>query len=232
MDLQPAVPPGAAGYGCFPPALCGYGPNPAMEGRNSGVRSGVVMVMTRRLFVALPLAAAPALRGAHPDYLSARRKLAQIETGRLKAGSRVALTPRELSAYALHEAQQAYPGAVREPSVTLGTDAGTGSALIDLGKIRRAQGKPPGWLMSQLLDGERLVRVTARLRSSGGFATVDVQSVEVDGMAIEGAMLDFLIRNYLVPNYPDAKVGEPFELRHRVEKIEVRPSAVNVVIGP
>lgn len=198
---------------------------PAVAGRRKG--------MTRRLFFGLPLAAAPAaLRGAPAEYLSARRKFEQIESGRLKAGARIAFTPGELAAYAQYEAQRAYPGAVRDPSVTLGMDVSAGSALIDFGKIRRAQGQAPGWMMSRLLDGERPVRVTARLRSSGGFATVDVQSVEVSGVAIEGSVLDFLIRNYLLENYPDAKVGEPFALRHRVERIEIRPSAVNVVIGP
>jgi hypothetical protein len=44
-------------------------------------------------------------------------------------------------------------------------------------------------------------------------------------------MLDFLIQQYLVPNYPAAKVGQPFELGHRIERLDVRPSEVGVVIG-
>lgn len=187
--------------------------------------------MTRRLFLALPLAVAPPLRSAQSDYLSAKRKLDQIESDRLKPGSRIALTPQELSSYAQYEAQKAYPGGVRNTSIQLGSGVATGSALIDFGKIRRAQGQAPGWMMSRLLDGERPVNVTARLRSSGGYATVDVQSVDVSGFTIEGDVLDYLIRNYLLPNYPNAKIGEPFQLRHRVERIEVRPAAVNVVIG-
>jgi hypothetical protein len=82
-----------------------------------------------------------------------------------------------------------------------------------------------------LLDGERPVKVTARLESSGGRAQVDVQSVEISGMTIDGPVLDFLIRNYLLSNFPSAKVGERFELGHRIDRIEVRPAAVSVVIG-
>ena len=50
-------------------------------------------------------------------------------------------------------------------------------------------------------------------------------------MAIEGRMLDFLIHNYLLPAYPDAKVGEPFELGHRIERIDVKPGVASVIIG-
>jgi hypothetical protein len=42
--------------------------------------------------------------GAAPnDYLSAKQKFDSIESGRLKAGSRVELSIRELDAYAEHE---------------------------------------------------------------------------------------------------------------------------------
>lgn len=82
-----------------------------------------------------------------------------------------------------------------------------------------------------MLDGERPVTISARIRSEGGQATVEVQSVEISGITLEGPMLDFLIRNYLLPAYPDAKVGQPFALGHRIERLDVQPSAVGVVIG-
>jgi hypothetical protein len=44
-------------------------------------------------------------------------------------------------------------------------------------------------------------------------------------------MLDFLINNYLIAAYPDAKVGQPFDLGHRIERLDVQPSAVGVIIG-
>lgn len=186
----------------------------------------------RRILMAAALPAALLLAAAaSPEYQAMVRKISLIEHDSLKPGSRVVLTPEELNAYARQEIAEAVPDGVREPHLDLGPGTATASALIDFGRIRRAEGKPPGRIMAYLLDGERPVTITARIRSSAGTATVDVQSVEISGVTIEGVMLDFLIRNYLVPAYPNAKVGEPFELGHRIQQLDVEPSAVSVVIG-
>jgi hypothetical protein len=167
--------------------------------------------------------------GAAPnDYLSAKRKFDSIETGNLKAGSRVELSVRELDAYAEREV----PEGVRNPRLQLvATGVVTGTAMMDFGKLRRALGYQTGWLMSKLLDGDRPVSVTARIRSAGGQATVDLQRVEISGVAVDGRTLDFLIQNIFLPLYPDAVVGRPFELGHHIEKLDVEPAAVAVVIG-
>ena len=170
-----------------------------------------------------------ATHGADPnDYLSAKQKFDSIESDRLRAGSRVELSVRELDAYAEREV----PEGVRNPRLQLvAPDVATGTAMMDFGKLRRALGYQTGWLMSKLLDGDRPVSVTARFRSAGGRATVDLQRVEVSGLAIDGTTLDFLIQNILLPLYPDAVVGRPLELGHRIERLEVGPAAVGVVIG-
>lgn len=173
------------------------------------------------------LAAAAGVAAAVDDYASAKQKFDQIGAARLRPGSRVTLTPRELTAWAAREV----PAGVRNPRLELQPGAAKGAALVDFGKVRRAQGRPPGWLMSKLLDGERPVTVTARIRSGNGQATVDVQRVEISGIAIDGGTLDFLIRNVLLPMYPDAAVGRPFQLGHRIERLDVAPGAVGVVIG-
>jgi hypothetical protein len=85
--------------------------------------------------------------------------------------------------------------------------------------------------MSKLLDGERPVSVTARIRSSAGQATVDVQRVEISGITIDGRTLDFLIQNFLLPMYPDAILGKPFGLGHRIERLDISPANVGVVVG-
>jgi hypothetical protein len=187
--------------------------------------------MSKRSVPAMLLTAAALFSGASPEYLSVVRKFSLIEQDRLKPGSRVTLTPQELNAYAQEEIAEAAPGAVRNTRLTLGSGTATASALIDFGKLRRAEGKSPGWIMSHLLDGERPVTIIARIRSADRTATVDVQSVEISGVTIEGPMLDFLIRNYLMAAYPEAKVGQPFDLGHRIERLDVQPSAVGVIIG-
>jgi hypothetical protein len=177
-------------------------------------------------FLFLPLL----VHSARSDYASCQRKFEVIENDRLKAGSRVTLSQRELNAYVEQELPKVVPQGVREPKLELGAGKATGSALIDFVKLQSAQGKPPGWLMRQLLQGEHPVTVTARIDSAGGRATVNVQSVEIAGITIEGRMLDYLIHNYLLPYYPDAKVGEPFELSHNIDRLEVAPARVDVIL--
>ena len=162
------------------------------------------------------------------DYDSAKRKFDLIESGRSLPGTRVELTTRELNAYVEHE----MPAGVRNPKLqVVSPGVATGTALVDFGQVRRAQGYFPGWMMSKLLDGERPVSVTARITSAHGVATVDVQRVEVSGVEIDGKTLDFLIHNFLLAMYPDAAVGKPFEMGHRIERLDVQPAAVGVVIG-
>jgi hypothetical protein len=162
------------------------------------------------------------------DYASAQQKFALIEAERLRPGTRVVLSLRELQAYAEHDV----PDGVRNPRLQVpAPGVATGTAMVDFGKVRRAQGYHPGWLMSRLLDGERPVSVTARIQSAGGKATVQVQRVEISGLEIDGGTLDFLIQNFLIPMYPEAAVGRPFELGHRIEKLDIQPSAVGVLIG-
>ena len=176
-------------------------------------------------FVSLVLVAGALV--AADDYASAKQKFGQIDGGKLKAGSRVVLTPREIEAWVAKEA----PAGVRSPRLELQPGVAKGNALIDFGKVRRAQGYQPGWLMSKLLDGERPVSVTARIQSGGGKATVDVQSVEISGLTVDGKMLDFLIQNFLLPMYPDAVVGKPFELGNRIDRLDIQPGSVTAIIG-
>ena len=164
---------------------------------------------------------------AYDHYASIKQKFDSIESERLPAGARVLLTIPELNAWVAREA----PAGVRNPRLRVSArDVATGAALIDFGKLERAAGHRPGWLMSKLLDGEHPVSITARLRSSAGTATVDIQRVEISGIVIDGRTLDFLIQNLLLPLYPDATIGRPFALGHRIDRIDLSPSAVAVLV--
>ncbi|MEO8597064.1 MAG: hypothetical protein ABI759_27345 [Candidatus Solibacter sp.] len=174
------------------------------------------------LLVGISLAVA-----AYSDYTSARQKFDAIEAGRMRPGSRLVLTYPELNAVVTHEA----PAGVRNPRVSsAGKDLATGTALINFARLERSAGRQPGWLMSKLLDGERPVTVTARIRSSAGRATVDIERVEISGITIDGRTLDFLIENFLTPMYPDASISRPFELGHRIDRLDISPANVGVVI--
>jgi hypothetical protein len=161
-------------------------------------------------------------------YTTARQKVDLIEAGRLAAGARVDLSLGELNAFAVKEA----PVGVRNPKLVLeGQETVSGSALIDFGKLRRAQGYEPGWLMSKLLDGERPVTATARIRSGNGKVTVDVQKASISGIEIDGSTLDFLIKNFILPFYPEAMIGQPVEMGFRIDRLQLAPAGVGVVIG-
>lgn len=173
----------------------------------------------------LPLLGAPS-----SEYLSVKRKFDLIESDKLTPGSRVVLTSSELNAFVSTEVSATQ--GVRNPQLTLGAGSATGTALIDFVKLRQAEGKSPGWMMSTLLSGERPVRVKARIQSGGGQARVDVESVEVSGVMIDGKALDFLIQNFLIPQFPEAQVSRPFKLEHRIDHLDVNPDAVGVVLRP
>jgi hypothetical protein len=182
--------------------------------------------VTKRVIWLIPLIALLGLADS-AQYVSVKRKLDEIDAERMKPGTRVTLTPPELRAYAEHE----MPAGVRNPAIQLSAGTATGTALVDFARLRTGQGHPPGWIMSHLLEGERPVSVTASIRSANGRATVDVEKVVISGLQVDGRTLDFLVQNVLLPLYPDAAVGRPFELGHKIDRLDVQPGAVHVLIG-
>jgi hypothetical protein len=185
----------------------------------------------RRLALALALLAAGSLPATRTDYLNVKKKFREIEQKQAKPGSRIPITSQEINAYVENELPLVAPKGIRKPHVDLdGNNTATGSALIDFVKLRSAQGKPTNWLMRKLLEGEREVKVTTRVTSGNGTATVNVQRVEIGGLPIQGAALDFLIKNYLIPNYPQAKIGRPFKLHQQVDSIQVDPGVAYVTL--
>ena len=164
------------------------------------------------------------------DYASAKRKFQSLDKQSMSPGTRVAITATELNAYVQSELPSVAPPGVRSPSVELhGNNVATGRAIIDFVKLRSARGKSTSWMMRKLFEGEREIAVTTSVTSGNGKATVNLQRVEVSGIPIQGAALDFLVNNYLIPNYPDAKIGRPFSLHKRVDRIEVTPGVAYIV---
>jgi hypothetical protein len=133
-------------------------------------------------------------------------------------------TPAELNAWVRAKAPEVVQDGFRQPRLVLGNGEATATALIDFLKVGRASGVETNWLVARLIEGEKLVKARATIRSAHGQATVHVLSVEVGGLAVTGAPLDFLIQNFLLPLYPDAKIDEPFELEDKVDRIAITPA--------
>ena len=198
---------------------------------NGHVSPSVYSRVKFRLWWAIALLGLATLAaGSQQSLSSAKQKFDLIESGRLRTGSRVELSVRELNAYAEREV----PEGDRNPRLQLlAPGMATGIAMVDFGKLRRALGYQTGWLMSKLLDGDRPVSVTARIRSGGGRATIDLQRVEILGVAMdkEPGRWTSSLKMSSCPCIP-ARGGPPLqELGHRIEKLDVGPAAVAVLIG-
>ncbi|MBS1877139.1 MAG: hypothetical protein JSU00_28260 [Acidobacteria bacterium] len=167
---------------------------------------------------------------AQPAYVSARRKLDIIESQRAPAGSIYSFTRAEIEAWAAVEIPQIVPDGFRNATVELGTDVATGRALIDFARLRHAKGAPKNWFIDRLIEGERPVAVTIDIRSADGRCTANIRSVQVSGVSATGSVLDFLVKNFFIPLFPNAKIGEPFEIGDRIDSIAIRPQAAYVRI--
>jgi hypothetical protein len=159
-----------------------------------------------------------------------RSKIKQIQSGKARPGAIFTFSSSDLNAYARSELPKVAPEGVRQARLELGNGTATGFAFIDFLKLRHGQGAETPWLISKLIEGEKPVKVDARIESSKGIATVYLQRVEISGLAVGGTTLDFLVKTFFLPLYPDAKINEPFELSDRVDRIEVSPTQARVVI--
>ncbi len=182
--------------------------------------------MKHRILLSIPLVLCAL---ASPDDLrTANRKIDEIRSDRLRPGTAVILTLPELNAWAISQ----LPDGVRNARLRVDAHGvATGTALVDLARVSRARGFDPGWMLSKLLEGDRPVTVTARIEARNGSATVTVKHVEISGLDIDGKTLDMLIEHVLLPVYPSAAVNRPFEMSHNIDRVEIDPSAVRVVIG-
>jgi hypothetical protein len=162
-----------------------------------------------RYLLAFALLLASSASTVELGAVSMRRKLDSLRSGHLRMGSVVTFTSAEINAWARHELPATIPEGVRQARVELASGAATGYALVDFVKLRHAQGQESNWLVRKLIEGEKPVKVNARIRSANGKATVYLQRVEIGGLAVTGYTLDFMIQTFFLPLYPNAKINQP-----------------------
>jgi len=182
-----------------------------------------------RPLLLLALAAVLPLRAADSAFERAEKKLDRIESGHARPGSVIVFTPAEMNAWARGRVPQMYQG-IRDPGVQLGAGTATGSAFIDFLKMRQGEGLATNSLIAKLIEGERPLKVSIRLESGQGRATVRLTRLEISGVAVTGAPLDFLVNEFFLHLFPDAKVNQPFDLHDNIERIELLPDGVRVTI--
>jgi hypothetical protein len=186
-----------------------------------------VKTLTRSVLLALGIAAA--ILAADPLSERCWTKLKRIDSGEVKRGSVIIFTSAELNAWGRGHVPQMFEG-IRDPRLQLETGAATGTALVDFLKMRKGQGTETNALLGKLIEGERPLKVSVRLESGQGRATVYLTSVELSGITLSGAVLDFLVKDVFLPLFPAAKINQPFELRDNIDRIDIRPDGVRVTI--
>ena len=173
------------------------------------------------------MAAVPA---AAEDRLFQRAwdKLMLLESGQAKPGSLIIFTPAELNAWARTRLPQMVYG-LRDPGIALGRGTGTFSAQVDFLKMRKGEGAETNAMLEKILEGERPLKVTARLDcTGGGICTAHLITVEISGVILSGAPLELLVKRFFLPMFPNAKLNQPFELREHMERVDIRPDGVRV----
>jgi hypothetical protein len=183
-----------------------------------------------RRLLALTILLPPVLFAGDQYFNSAEAKLDTLENGKAKRGSVITFSLQEINSWARYKVPEIVPQGIRNQRVTLGTDIGTAYALMDFLKMRHAEGKATGWIMTRLIEGERPVTISIHLQSGGGYAQVDLTRVEISGAAASGTVLDFLIKTFFLPLYPTAKINEKFEIGYGIDRIDIRPTGVRVTM--
>jgi hypothetical protein len=171
----------------------------------------------------------PALFGADSPLQSANAKMDKLTNSKARRGEVIVFSNPEIDAWIHDQVPMVVPQGIREPKVELGQDTALTSALVDLVKIEQAKGKTPG-MVSKMFAGERPLKVALRIESAAGKCTVYVTRVELGGAALEGTLLNILISTFFTPLYPDAKIGQPFDIGYNVDRIELRPDGIRVTI--
>jgi hypothetical protein len=169
------------------------------------------------------------LLAADPLADSAQKKLDSISDRKLRPGAVVTLTPGEINAWLHEKALKAFPEGIRNEHIDLGSATAEGNALVDLTKISKGKSSVNP-LIGRLIEGERPLRIAIRVESANGRATVVLTRVELSGVAVDGSILDFLIKHFVQPRYPDMKINEPFDLDFNIDRVEIQPAGVRVLI--
>ncbi len=192
-----------------------------------------MMVLVHRLCAVAVLLSLPPLGipQSRYDRLPAQQKIDMITEGKIPAGTQVVFVQQDINTYVVAKAKEVVPEGLKDPRVEIQDGKAVGRATVDFVKMRHAQGQDLNWLFAKLLQGEHPVFVTGRVQSSKGLARVDLDRVEIGGSAITGRALDLLIRTFVTPLYPQAKVGESFELGYNVDRIELKPGLARVVLS-
>lgn len=137
----------------------------------------------------------------------------------------------EINAFLKFQGASQLPTGVTEPTVRIG-DGGLVSAvaIVDLDVIRQQRSR--GWLDPlQYLAGRLRVTASGTIRSGGGVAHIEIQSVTVAGIPVPVQVLYELVRYFTrTVDHPDGtRLDEPIPLPYRITELQLSPGQAVIV---
>jgi hypothetical protein len=196
------------------------------------MRSAVTAVIS--LVVSAVLVSADARPPTKQDAVTMRAKLDTINANGERATTeplRTTITEPEVNAYLIFDSKGQLPQGVEDPYVAfLGAGRVQGRAQVNLDAVK-SEGSGGMFNPMRLLSGRLPVSTTGVLRSSGGSAVYELESVEVSGVRVPKTVLDQVLSYYSrTPEDPDGlHLDEPFPLPSRIQRIEIGTAEVVVV---
>lgn len=157
------------------------------------------------------------------------QKLADILRHALEPSAEVRLTPlseAEVNAYLAHQGARHLPAGLDDPLVRIGDGRLSAEAIIDLDAIRESRERTT-FDPVRYLGGKFAVTAGGRVRSGGGEAHVEVQTVTVGGVQVPGQVLQEVVRHFT--RTPGARLDEPIRLPYGITEIRLTPGLAVIV---
>ena len=137
----------------------------------------------------------------------------------------------EINAFLRFQGASQLPAGLTTPTVRIGAAAlVSAEAIVDLDVIRQQQAR--GWLDPlRYLAGRLRITASGTVRSGGGVARIDIQSVTVAGIPVPVLVLQELVRHFTrTLDHPDGtRLDEPIPLPYRITELQLSPGQALIV---
>lgn len=200
---------------------------------HSHLRAGAITSLAVLLCTAVVVAGD--VRGTRKDAEVFKTKIAAISKRGATAEPKPARTPvteREVNAYLAYAAGEQIPTGVVNPSMgILGDGRVSGTAVVDLDRVRR-QRNPTSWFDPvSYLTGTLPVAASGRLTTANGVGRFELYSASVSSIPVPKLFLQQIVSYYTQsPSRPSGiRIDDPFALPARIREIEVGRGEATIV---
>jgi hypothetical protein len=142
------------------------------------------------------------------------------------------VSEREVNAYLAYGAEEHIPSGVVNPSMAiLGDGRVSGTAVVDLDRVRRARNATSWFDPVSYLTGTLPVAASGRLTTRNGVGHFELQSASVASIPVPKVFLQQIVSYYTQsPSRPSGiRIDDPFALPARIREIEVGRGEATIV---